>query len=197
MRFLAMLLAGLACCAASGENLLSNPGFETVTNGEPAHWSLFLMPQAGSEARVDGPGLDSERAVSIHHATAYAQEPVNNWSQCVMGDWAGKTLRLTGHIKTDAAGEAALWLQCWSRSPWMVRGFVSTGIETPLTGSRDWTSVSAAVDVPSGTDFIVVRCVLLCAGTAWFDCLSLEEIETETEAAPVPSETPAETAAAV
>ncbi|MCH7908751.1 MAG: hypothetical protein IIB38_03945, partial [Candidatus Hydrogenedentes bacterium] len=44
-----------------------------------------------------------------------------------------------------------------------------------LSGTQDWTHVELDAEVPAGTDFIVVRCVLKGSGTAWFDAISVTE----------------------
>ena len=103
------------------------------------------------------------------------RDRVNNWSQNVLANLAGETLRLSGCIKTEHAAEAALWIQCWQR-PWRLLRAATTSTNAPLYGSVDWTRVSVEVEAPAQTDFVVVRCVLLGQGAAWFDDLKLEAV---------------------
>lgn len=169
------LAIALICAAQGGGNLLANPGFESLQGAQPASWDLFLMPQLGSSAGLDDqmPG-SGQYAVMLHHARPYDKEPVNNWSQNILGDLGGKTLRLSGRIRTQDATEAALWIQCWTR-PGRLLSTATTSKDAPVRDTQAWTPVSVDVDVPAGTDFVVVRCVLLGTGTAWFDDLQLAE----------------------
>ncbi len=167
---LILIVSGGACA----QNLLVNPSFESLDGAMPARWHLFVMPQPGAEGRLEDQACEGQFAAVLHNAGRYEKEPANNWSQNVIADLGGKTLRLSGCIKTEDATEAALWLQCWSR-PWRLRHFATTSADMPVYGTQDWTSVSVAVEVPKETDFVVVRCVLLGSGTAWFDALALEE----------------------
>ena len=168
-----LLLVG---AVAAGENLLVNPGFEQLDGGMPAGWHCFVMPQPGSEGRLDDQAEAGRFAAMLRTPKPYDKDPVNNWSQNVIARVGGKNLRLRGSIKTDDATEAALWLQCWSR-PWRLRHLATTSIEMPMYGTRDWTPVSMTVEAPKDTDFVVVRCVLLGTGAAWFDSLVLEDAD--------------------
>jgi len=182
------VLIAVVCTGACAENLLANPGFETLEGAVPARWHLFVMPRPGVEARLDGDAGAGQFAALLHNPTAYEEEPVNNWSQNVVADVAGKTVRLSGLIKTQDATEAALWIQAWGR-PRTLRLFATTSTSAPVYGTRDWTPVSLTADVPEGTDFLVVRCVLLGRGKAWFDGLTLEHAPAESPAAGDPKVT--------
>jgi hypothetical protein len=88
-------------------------------------------------------------------------------------------------VRTEAAGEAALWLQCFRQAPTRVIAAQSSAINDPITRTADWTRLSTRVTAPNGTDFVVVRCVLKGAGTAWFDELRLDVIGEPAEQAPL------------
>lgn len=164
------------CTAAWPDNLLGNPGFEVIDAGRPAQWDVFVLPQPGAEG-----GLDDEIAyqgrysVRLHTPEPYEREPLNNWSQSIRADVAGKTLVVRGTIKAAGVTGAALWLQCWRRDPLCVCHVAATSTKAPVSGTTAWTPVEMDVSVPEGTDFVVLRCVLKGTGTAWFDDLSLEE----------------------
>lgn len=170
------------------ENHLKNASFERTApvpqektavsqeNGPPAEWNVYLQPQRGAKACRDGlVAFDGDYSVMIHNARPYLSDPCNNWSQNVLGDWAGKELTLRGHIKTEKATEAAIWLQCWRRDPWGVARVATTSDDRLITGTVDWTPVQIKLETPADTDFVTVRCVLKGEGTAWFDDLALEE----------------------
>jgi len=173
-RVIWIVLSLLPFRATAGENLLANPAFELVNGSMPAGWSVFIEPHPGAEARLDASAGADGFAAMVHNPEPYEKEPANNWSQNVAAPLAGSTVRLAGSIKTESATEAALWLQCWSK-PWRLLRFATTSTTMPVYGTRDWTPVSMDVEIPQGTEVVVVRCVLLGKGTAWFDDVSLEK----------------------
>lgn len=154
-------------------NLLSNSGFETAVADRPARWDVYLMPQDGAFARLDAVGHTGRYAAMIHVPLPYAEDPFNNWSQNVLGPVAGKSFRLSGYIKAQDAQDVALWVQCWRKQPLALLDTASTAQACPVYGTMDWTLVESLVDVPDGTDFLTVRCVMKGPGTAWFDDVAL------------------------
>lgn len=169
------LIAAFLAAPASPDNLLINAGFETLNaQGAPLPWSLFVMPKEGATGEVDGAiALDGHSSIMLHTPEAYETEPSNNWSQIVITDVGSKELRLTAHIRTEQAIEAAVWLQCFSKNPARVIAAQTSSLKTPVHGTMDWTSVELRLTAPKWTDFLVVRCVLKGEGTAWFDSIEL------------------------
>lgn len=171
-------------CTAN-DNLLRNAGFETVEGGMPVQWNLFVQPQPGAEGRLDEQmSTEGTRAAYLHNPDTYAKDPCNNWSQNLTNPAAGRTLVAGGNIKTSGMADGAIWVQCWRKDPWGVLRIASTADAMPVSGDTDWKPVAVKLTVPSDTDFVVVRCVIRGAGSAWFDDLRL--VEAETEAAPAP-----------
>ena len=111
----------------------------------------------------------------LHNPVPDAREPANNGSQNIIADLAGKELMVRGNIKTEEATEAALWLQCWRKKPWGVLHAATSSTDSPVYGTRDWTSVEMKVTAPKGTDYLTLRCVLKGRGTAWFDSLEVAQ----------------------
>ncbi len=173
-----------ACSAGNEDNLLANPGFEDIIVDRPARWDLFLLPQEGAAGRLDDVAHGGKYAVMLHIPMPYDRDPINNWSQNLFGDFAGKTVCAAGYIKVAEATEAALWVQCWRKRPWTLLLAASTSTESPFYGTRDWERVEMSLEVPKGTDFLTFRCVLKGTGTAWFDDLELTAAETKPEAKP-------------
>lgn len=166
----------LITLAAAPENLVANPGFEAVRGVVPIRWDLFVMPREGSygEATQDQV-YEGNYAAKLHNETAYDREPANNWSQSITTDMRNRELSVSGWAKTAGAAEAAIWIQCFQRRPLRILAFESTGTRTPVFGDTDWREVHMRVNVPNETDFIMVRCVILGEGTAWFDEISVVE----------------------
>lgn len=155
---------------AGAENLLVNPGFEELDGDRPKGWFVFVEPKLGAEGRLDGEvSLEGTFSARLHNPEKYKQEPANNWSQNVIAGLGGEELMVTGNIKTDDVTEAALWVQCFRRSPWSGLLFKTTSTDNPVYGTRDWTPVELPFEAPEGTDLIIVRCVIKGRGTAWFD----------------------------
>jgi hypothetical protein len=172
-----LLITSMAACAvAQTLNLVANPGFETLTGTMPARWHVFVAPKEGAVGKLSGAAHQGQRAVVLHTPTPYASEPINNWSQNILLELGGKKLKASAAIKVENAQEAALWVQCWQKKPLKVLHVVHTGLEQPLYGSQDWQDVWMEFDVPEGTAFLTLRCVLKGAGTAWFDDIALEEV---------------------
>ena len=185
----------LALAATGSEELVQNPGFETVLNGKPAQWNLFVQKEPGAEGKVDDTvALDGTRSVMLHNPDTYQTEPFNNWSQNILHSCRGKRLAVGGHVKTESVGGAAIWLQCWQRSPLQVVYVTSTTETTPITGTMDWTPIVMELMVPDTTDFLVVRCVIKGPGTAWFDSITVRDAESfTTPPPPVTSDTTGKT----
>ncbi len=159
-------------------NLLANPGFEALVADQPARWDSFVQPKPGAVARLDDHSHAGGYSVWLHTPMPYAKEPVNNWSQNIIADFGGETLRVSGFIRVADAKEAALWLQCWRKRPWGVLSATSTSTDMPVYGTADWQEVSMNVEIPKGTDFVTLRCVLLGTGSAWFDDISVSRVIT-------------------
>jgi hypothetical protein len=176
--FAAMLIATILLSPLDGENLLSNASFEERTpDGRPRGWTSFVMPQPGAFADVDPLSFGGENSVMLHNPEPYDEEPANNWSQVIVGDLRGKELEFSGYARTEAATEASLWLQCFRQSPTQVVAAQTSALNDPLSGTSEWTRLSARVTAPASTDFVVVRCVIKGQGSAWFDELRLDAIQ--------------------
>lgn len=169
LHVLGWVLTGAA--AAAGQ-LVLNAGFEQAVNSRPRRWELFVQPMDGAYGRLTEDAFTGGHAVMLHIPQPYAKEPANNWNQTIFGAFSGQTLEVTGMVKTEAATDAAIWLQCWQQPARLL--YVATSAATmPLYGTADWREVRFEVTVPEQTDFLVLRCVLQGQGSAWFDDIAL------------------------
>lgn len=172
-----VILAGMG---EAGENLLVNPGFDDLDlSGNPTRWDVFVMPMDGALGKVDSTSSNGSYAVMLYNPEPYRDEPSNNWSQPIIADLSGKTLHISGSIKTEDATKAALWLQCFRKNPARVLAAATTITDSPVYGTSDWTRVEATIDVPPGTDFLVMRCVLEGRGRAWFDDIEVKYLNAD------------------
>jgi hypothetical protein len=185
----------IACTAVQAHaDLLTNTGFETLDGDLPSGWKVFVAPQPGATGHVVSTDpFDGSRCVQLHIPTPYAVEPANNWSQPLQLERGGVRVRVSGHIKTKDATEAAIWLQCFQRDPWVVLKQVSSSTDSPVYGTMNWTPVAFETLIPESTDFAMIRCVLKGHGSAWFDNVSVTPIGDDE---PADRETPIQTAAA-
>jgi len=177
-------------------NLLVNGGFENVTGAVPDDWNVFVMEHSALPAGVEPPqgvadttAYEGERSALLHNTAPYRKEPCNNFSQIIWDELGGKKLHVKAAIKTEGATAAAVWAQCWRRTPYKLLHIASTSDRNPVSGTTDWTDVEMNVDVPDNTDFVIIRCVLKGQGKAWFDDLSVVDV-TEPTAEPAPKPAP-------
>ena len=187
----ALPVVGLLAANASAQvGPLSNTGFEDTLDSLPSAWKVFVAPQPGATGELDSThAFEGRNSVRLHIPTPYAVEPANNWSQPLPITEAGVRVRVRAYIKTHDATEAAIWLQCFKRDPWMVLKQVSSSIDAPVYGTMDWTPVEFETLIPRGTDYAMIRCVLKGHGTAWFDNVTVETMGHSETLAAKPLET--------
>ncbi|MBX7258253.1 MAG: hypothetical protein K1Y02_17960 [Candidatus Hydrogenedentes bacterium] len=183
----------IALCASpdpAPQELLQNPSAEFLYHDAPEHWNVFVEPMQGAEGVPDTEtACDGSYSLRLYNPMRYSVEPANNWSQNILQNLGGRTLKVRGSIKTERADEAAIWVQCYRKNPWKVMLQQSSGDTQPVRGTADWTPVELTVPVPQGTDFVVLRCVLKGMGTAWFDALSVIAEPPKEPAADKPADT--------
>lgn len=171
---LATLILQLTACTVAAQNLLANPGFDRLDlEGAPTNWDLFVLPGNNALGQADRVAHDGDFAITLKTPTPYESEPLNNWSQIIFDDLRGKVLTLSGSVRTQSAGNAGLWIQCFSRDRRKPLSDAASIQEYPLTGTHGWTAISTSITPPAETDYIMVRCFLMGTGQAWFDSLSL------------------------
>ena len=114
--------------------------------------------------------------VSSNHAAFYTAVA----HQYVGADFNGKSATFSAYVKTENVEQiysggsigAAVKVKCLNASGANIGGGDSIGI----TGTGDWQRLSVSCSVPANTTKIIVYCMLrYSSGTAWFDCLQLEE----------------------
>ena len=191
--FTSLCIALAAILAQAPQDLLVNGGFEKLREQRPDRWDVFVAPfpqasvsPAVPTARISTETHAGEYCAVLETPVPYPIEPYNNWSQNILGAYSGKRMRVSGWVKTENADGAALWVQCWQRTPLSVNHVANTGEESPIFGTTEWQEVSLEFEVPERTSFLTLRCVLRGAGKAWFDDVRLEEVKPE----PVPEKSP-------
>jgi hypothetical protein len=158
-------------------NLLENPDFEDGSNGLPDCWDkgyyIYSAPAEFSWSMAEK--HSGSRSAMIRNERD--DGIVYSWLQTVVGDFEGKTLRISGWIKTksiDSDGASGISVQFWDEDS----NQIGDNIETKeLTGTNVWQKYSATFEVPEGTTKLMIRNYLYGTGMIWFDDLVLEIVK--------------------
>ena len=172
--FAVTLLLGTAAGAAP-VNLLLNGGAEEGKKDRPSAWDAASVPAPELKMSRDTETFRSGKAsLSISNGHRYEQPTSNNWRQSLQSIPLGKTVVVSGWIKTADAGAANICVQCWDAGGDGMLGFASTPV---VRGDKDWTELkSDPLVVPSMTKSMVVRAALTGLGKAWFDDVLVSEV---------------------
>ncbi|MFQ6096175.1 MAG: hypothetical protein ACE5O2_00505 [Armatimonadota bacterium] len=173
-----------ASLSIAGPELLPNGSFEALEDANaPKGWTpdfpvvqgeeppaFFIAPQQFYEGRRSACVVNANPDVVFF----------NNWlarlDQFPSGGW----VRLTGRVRTRHVSEAAFAvLQCWTS---LERGRYriphrSTEVRLDELRNADWLPFDVTAFVPTSTTLVTVRCGLVGTGAAWFDALSLRQVE--------------------
>ncbi|HVA46111.1 MAG TPA: DNRLRE domain-containing protein [Pirellulales bacterium] len=172
------LFATQTAVAAGPLNLLSNAGAEEPADRQsmPPGWFPASVPAPELRMFIDDRHSRAGNAsLAITNQHQYDQTVCNNWAQDVRSIPTGKTVRLTGYLRTDDAESANLCVQCWADNGERMVAFASTPI---FRGTQGWTLVQAAdLAVPRETTRMIVRAVLTGKGSVFFDDVSLEVVD--------------------
>lgn len=160
-----------------------NLDFSQVAEQMPIGWNI-----QGNEPEVitrehptsSGQSLRLSRTETSSDSFAYA-------AQATPFDFIGKSLKLTGWIKTDQVstdGGAALWIRLDSGSN--LAAFDNMG-ENMLKGTEAWQQIELSVEVPPDVDMLTFGTLLAGTGTAYFADLKLTLDGMPLEQAPKPT----------
>jgi len=190
-----MLAAFLACDALAAKVAVVNPGFESTkpgVNGNPEGWATFQHAGPVSfdfslDSGVKKSGTQSLRIKRI------GPEVYGSATQVVpVGDMAGKTVRLSGWIRTEAERSADGKVAeppkgREGRGPGAgllliaVRG--SSILESELMkkrqirGTTPWTHYSIELAIPARATGVEIGVMHQGTGTVWIDDLELEVVK--------------------
>ena len=187
-RNLLAVSAALLLLAAGAIGIFFNPigknrqtlnlSFEKVSSsGTPRYWNTYSFGydlRSSTDTALAGErslrirSEDPDGASATPRGMALSIFPVEEEAR-------GKTLRLSGSIKTDSVseGHAALWLRAETASG---RVLVSTrGAKTKgVRGTKSWERHELEVELPKETKLVKFGAGLSGRGTAWFDSLEVE-----------------------
>jgi hypothetical protein len=140
-----------------------NFDFETIENGHPKGWTNF-----GNETYEKA--IDSlvvkEGKYSVSLAYIDGNSGFKAWAFTLPDNYKGKTITLSGFIKTEnvSEGHAGLWMRI---DPSL--GFDNMN-DRGIVGTTDWTKYEITLPMsPDKTDKIVVGGLLVGKGKMWLD----------------------------
>ncbi|KAB8125553.1 helix-turn-helix transcriptional regulator [Gracilibacillus oryzae] len=93
--------------------------------------------------------------------------------------YAGKRIKLTGFLKTEAVAEyAGMWMRVDNASEDVLQ--FDNMNDRPITGTTNWTPYSIVLDVPEESAIISFGVLLYGTGKVWVDNFSLNETDEST-----------------
>ena len=140
-----------------------NLGFEQVSDNRPKGWKDF--GDTDFDLNIDSKTAQNGKnsAVIEYHGNG---EGFKAWAMSIPADFEGKTIKLTGHIKTQNVntGYAGLWMRI---DPSL--GFDNMG-NRGITGTTDWKKYEISLPFKSGdAQKIVFGGLLTGKGKMWID----------------------------
>ncbi|MCB9571311.1 MAG: erythromycin esterase family protein [Kofleriaceae bacterium] len=155
-----------------------NLGFEDVDGDQGRGWShgigVGTQGSAGYEIGVVDQSHSGSHALRMHGDRGGGFGSV---ARSLDADAVrGKRLRLHGWIQTEGV-TAPGWAGLWIRIDDGARGFDNMQRDG-LVGTEGWREGVADVEVPENAGIITIGALVVGSGTAWFDDLQLEVVET-------------------
>ncbi|HEY8243754.1 MAG: hypothetical protein ACHQJ7_10780 [Vicinamibacteria bacterium] len=182
-RFIVALFAALvAIPSLAAPVALVNPGFESKKPGEggsPEGWVAIQHAGAESYDFVLDSGQKHSGTQSMR-IKRIGPEPYGTIQQILDGTrYAGKTVRLSGWIRTDAVPDgrntgAGLILSALRGSSFIAHEHMK---KTRVRGTTDWKRYTIELKLPPATTRLELGATLEGAGTVWVDDFELEVVE--------------------
>ena len=153
----------------------SSGGTVTIDSSEPTEANGQVQYFGTTSIKVNNP-KNSTNSAFFTGATHQIDD------ENILNVFKGKDITFSAYVKTknaepiyyDGAVGAALKIKCYDSNGATLKDVNSIGI----SGTQDWQRLSISVKIPDNTSRIRLYCNLrYTSGTAWFDCLQLEEGE--------------------
>ena len=147
----------------------SKDGKVTVDNSAATEEDGYYQYLGTTSLKVENPTSENNSAFFTGFAHQFKETTFN-----------GKDVTFSAYVKTKNVKQiysggsvgAILKVKCLDSSGKTVKEINSIG----LTGTLDWQRISVTANIPDTTSCFRVYCLIRYAsGTAWFDCLQLEE----------------------
>ncbi|MCD6166335.1 NPCBM/NEW2 domain-containing protein [bacterium] len=160
------------------QNLIQNPGFEEGTGELPDHWATFIQTGSPEFSWVSDEFHAGAKSICITHTDS----AMSSFYQKVAVQPNYK-YKVSGYIKTAGVEIGENWWEGGAqlRIDGDVQGNWWDNMTSRVYGDSDWTYVELEITTTEDADTIEVHCKLgeglKITGTAWFDDISLEEVE--------------------
>jgi hypothetical protein len=151
---------------------LALPDGWIASGGRPELYRLGRDPSMPGAIKISSrdSGLPHEASATVMQSIA-------------ADDYVGKTLRLSGELRSRDAGEGCLWMRVdpvnggrYLRFDNMMR----RKTDGTLKGDSDWVARSIVLDVPEGAGTIHCGVLLVGSGELWGRKLTIEEVDPAT-----------------
>jgi len=156
---------------AKGTNIIFNGTLDCTPPSNPGNWSVgrFNTPGNTGTCASSTAGRNGSTCVSVTGSTGQGA-----WSSAVVPVEPGKSYRISGWVKTNkATGTNCISIAWYAGNMFTWRGESRT---QSLTGTNDWTYVTASGTAGPDTAFIHVFLESdNNTGTTWFDDVSVVE----------------------
>ena len=178
----ALFAAAVALSSLAAPVVLVNPGFESKKPGEggnPEGWVAIQHAGAESYDFVLDSGQKHSGTQSMR-IKKIGPEPYGTITQILDGNrYAGKTVRLSGWIRTDAVPDgrntgAGLVLMALRGGSFVAHEFMK---KARVRGTTDWARYTIELKVPPSANRLELGATLEGAGTVWVDDFELEVVE--------------------
>lgn len=144
-----------------------NFDFEIIENGKPKAWQIY--GKGDYKAYVDTTIVKSGKKAAVIEFDGKEAE-FQAWAYNFPAQYQGKTIRLTGYIKTEdvKGGHAGIWMRIDPQVAF--DNMASRGI----TGTTNWTKYEIELNLkPNEANNIVVGGILVGKGKIWIDQLEV------------------------
>ena len=154
-------------------NTTSTGGTVVIDTADPTEENGYTQYFGTTSIKVNNPVSENNSAFFTGAMHQFEDEDILN-------SLKGKDVTFSAYVKTkdvaeiyyDGAIGASLSIKCYNSDGTVLEEANSIGI----TGTQDWQRLSISAKIPTDTSYFKIFCNLRNAsGTAWFDCLQLEE----------------------
>lgn len=160
IRLIIVMISGITLSMpAAGQNMMTNPGFETSGG-----W-LFTPASVGLSATV----VHSGNFSAFMHVTGNDTAILG---QCINGLQSGETYEFSYWVKADSVEHYVLPFLRFTTDT----GNVFDSYFCPNGNLAEWTRLSARFVPPPGADSVIFYFVMFHKGSMWFDDFSLSRI---------------------
>ncbi len=161
---------------------IRNGGFEESVNGNPAGWNA--RGAAGVEMIYDDRmSASGDHSLSIRK-TEISYFPISEWNHDLQAPVGARRLRLSAMVKAAEAYKAILdvrFIRADGSSTHAWAAYIGAEDLNDPPADHDWKEYSGEVDIPDGTQKIVIALQMYGPGQVWFDDVQAEFVEMESK----------------